>query len=113
MFIATRMPVPLGSHHPVGTPSTRGSGKDQAAADRVARQLDAIAHPELLEDVLAVTLDGLDADHELRGDLLRGVRLGDQLQHLELTRGEHVELRVVVEAALYEVADERRDRGRV
>src|SRR5215475_5214893 len=43
----------------VGAPR---SGSDQSAADRVARELDAIAHPELLEDVRAVTLDGLLGD---------------------------------------------------
>src|ERR1051326_920396 len=51
---------------------------DQAAADRVAGELDAVAHAELVEDVLPMPLDGLDADHELLGDLLRGVGLGDQ-----------------------------------
>ena len=65
---------------------------DQAAADRVAGQLDAVAHAELVEDVLPVALDGLDADHELLGDLLRRVRLGDQLQHLQLARRQDVEL---------------------
>src|SRR5437762_11848167 len=59
---------------------------DQAAADRVAGQLDSVAHPELVEDVLAVALHRLDADHELLGDLLRRVRLPDQLQHLQLAR---------------------------
>ena len=47
------------------------------------------------------------------GDLLRGVRLGDQLQHLELARREHVEVLVVGAAALDVVAHERGDRGRV
>src|SRR5690242_17080084 len=56
---------------------------DQPAADGVARQLDAIAHAELVEDVLPVSLHGLDADHQLLGDLLRRIGLGDQLQHLQ------------------------------
>src|SRR5687768_9509681 len=47
-------------------------GLDQPATNRVAGQLDAVAHAELVEDVLAVALDGLDADPELLGDLLRG-----------------------------------------
>src|SRR5262249_52987802 len=107
--IDASVPVPLGRHHPVSTPSNASQlWEDEAAADRVARQLDAIAHPELLEDVLAVPLDRLDADHELRCDLLRGVRLRDQLQHLELAGGEHVDLGVVVEPPLDVVADERR-----
>src|ERR1700746_3595195 len=55
------------------------SGLDEAAPDRVPGRLDPVAHPELLEDVRAVTLDGLPADHERRGDLLAGVPLRDQL----------------------------------
>src|SRR5262249_20560956 len=108
--IAPRVPVPGGRHHPVGTPSSGSLGEDEAAADRVARQLDAVAHAELLEDVLAVALDRLDADHELRGDLLRRVGLGDQLQHLKLARGEHIGLGVLWEAPLDVVANERCDR---
>ena len=42
-------------------------------------------------------------------DLLRGVGLGDQLEHLELARREDVELLVVAAAALDVVTDERRD----
>ena len=37
---------------------------DESAPDRVAGQLDAVAHAELFEDVRAVALDGLDADHQ-------------------------------------------------
>ena len=37
----------------------RGSRLDEPAADWVARQLDAVAHAELLEDVRAVALDRL------------------------------------------------------
>src|SRR5919201_866742 len=80
---------------------------DQAAADRVAGQLDAVAHPQLVEDVLTVSLHRLHADHELLGDLLRRVRLGDQLQHLELARRQDLE---VVVPALDDVLDEARDR---
>jgi hypothetical protein len=54
---------------------------DQSALDRIARELYAVAHAEFLEDVLAVAVDGLDADEERIGDLLRRVRLGDELQH--------------------------------
>ena len=39
-------------------------GLDQSAADRITRQLDTVAHAELVEDVLAVALDRLDADEE-------------------------------------------------
>src|SRR6187399_17960 len=52
------------------------SGLDQPASNRVARELHTVAHAELLEDVLAVAVDRLDADEELVGDLLRRVRLG-------------------------------------
>ena len=41
-------------------------GLDQAAADRVARQVDAVAQVELVQDVGAVALDGLDAENERR-----------------------------------------------
>src|SRR4051812_28130771 len=84
------------------------SGLDQAAADRVARQLDAVAHAELAEDVRPVALDGLRADHEDLGDLLRRVRLGDQLHHLELAGCQRLEVAVLV-LAREEVADQRRD----
>src|SRR6185437_11104651 len=69
-------------------PSTMSvaSRLDQSAPDRVAGELDAVAHAELVEDVLSVALDRLDADHELARDLLRGVRLRDQLQDLQLAR---------------------------
>src|SRR5581483_8021152 len=97
------------------TPS-KNSGRsrlDQAAADRVAGQLDAVAHPELVEDVLPVPLDRLHADHELLRDLLRRVGLRDQLQHLELARREHVEPLTFGSPAVDEVLHERRDGGRV
>src|SRR5436190_23436305 len=44
----------------------------QAAPDGVAGQIDAIAQPQLLEDVGAMALDGLLAEHQQRGNLLRG-----------------------------------------
>ena len=72
-----------GSHHP-------RSGLDEAAADRVARQLDAVAHPELGQHVLAVALDGLGADRQQLRDLLGRVRLGDQLDDLELARRQRI-----------------------
>src|SRR4051812_46541415 len=43
-------------------PRQARSRLDEAAADRVTRELDPVAHPELLEDVRAVALDGLLAD---------------------------------------------------
>jgi hypothetical protein len=44
-------------------------GLDEPAADRVACELDTVAHAEFVEDVLPVTLDGLDADEKSAGDL--------------------------------------------
>src|SRR5581483_11184325 len=63
---------------------------NQPVADRITRELDAVAHSQLLEDVGAVTLDRLETDHEHLGDLLVGVALGDELHHLLLTRTERV-----------------------
>ena len=51
-------------------PDGVASGLDQAAADRVAREFDAVAHAELVEDVLPMALDDLDADEERARDLL-------------------------------------------
>jgi len=45
-------------------------GLDQAAADCVACEVDAIAHAELAEDVGAVALNGFDAQDERRCDFL-------------------------------------------
>ena len=42
---------------------------DETASDRVAGQIDAVAHAELGEDVGAVALDGLLADDEQFRDL--------------------------------------------
>src|SRR6478736_2272293 len=52
---------------------------DKAATDGVASQLDSVSHAELLQNVLSVVADRLDADDELLGDLFRRVGLGDQL----------------------------------
>ena len=79
--------------HAAATPSRSSSTViklHQPAPDRVAREIDAIAHPELLEDVAAVVLDGLLADHELPGRSLRSCALGDELDDLDLARGERV-----------------------
>jgi hypothetical protein len=47
-----------------------GLGLDQAAADCVSGEVDAVAHAESLQDVGAVSFDGFDAEHEQLGDLL-------------------------------------------
>ena len=85
-----------------------------AAPDRVPGQLDAISHPQLLEDVRAVALDRLLADHQDLGDLLARVALGDQLDHLLLTRGERILRRRLTVARPREIiSDDRRDRRRI
>ena len=43
---------------------------------------------QLGQDVLAVPLDGPPADVQEVGDLLARVRLGDELDHLLLARGQ-------------------------
>src|ERR1700685_4636249 len=57
---------------------------DQPPADRVANELDAVAHPELAQHVRAVGLDRLLGQMQDLRDLRIGVRLGDQLHDLLL-----------------------------
>jgi len=45
-------------------------GLDQAAADRVACEVDAVAHAELAEDLGSMGFDRFDAENERRCDLL-------------------------------------------
>src|SRR5436853_1311380 len=77
---------------------------DQAAADRVADELDPVAHPELAHRVGAVILDRLLGEVEDLGDLLGRVRLGDKLDDLLLARGQ---LLFAAGAALEHVLDQR------
>src|SRR5712691_1604529 len=60
------------------------SGVDEARTDRVARQLDAVAHPEFLDDVRAVAVHRLLADDQRLGDRLARVALGHELEDLRL-----------------------------
>src|SRR4051794_16237807 len=76
---------------------------DEPAADRVPRELDAVVHAELLEDVRPVPCDRLLADVQLVGDLVVGVRLGDELDDLELPRGERVGPRRLAAAGALEM----------
>src|SRR3954470_2623429 len=77
--------------------------RDQSPADGVARQVDAVAHPELLEDVRSMAVDGLAADEEHAGDLIARVPLGDELDHLELTWRERIQGgRVAVEVLTHQ-----------
>src|ERR1044071_6516228 len=80
--------IPMPPAWPTPPPRSMGggthSGLHEPVADRPAGELDAVAHAELGEDVLAVAVDGPWADVEDPADLLAGVRLGDQLRHLLL-----------------------------
>src|SRR4051812_25061829 len=87
---------------------------DEAAPDRVAHELHAIAHAELGEDVGAVALDRLLRQHEIGGDLTRRAGLRDQLDDLDLARGERVVgWRLPAAGALDEVAHQRPHGARV
>src|SRR5688572_26333108 len=57
---------------------------DQVVIERVADELRAGRHAELLLDVRTVRLDGPDAQEQLLGDLAVRVAERDQPQHLEL-----------------------------
>src|SRR6185437_8432043 len=61
-------------------------GLDKSVANRVARELHAVAHFQLLQNIRAVSLDRLLADPQELGYLLSRVTLGDQLDDLELAR---------------------------
>src|SRR4051794_6499123 len=65
---------------------TTSLGLDEALADRVADELDAVAHPELAQDVRAVRLHRLLRQVQRLRDRLVRVRLGDQLEDLLLAR---------------------------
>ena len=86
----------------------------QPAPNRVPRQLDPVVHPELVEDVRAVAVDGLLADHERVGDLPGAVALGDQLDDLLLARRERVLAdRLLVASLTQVVADQVGHRARI
>ena len=76
-------------------------------------ELGGSSHPCLAHRRGPVAFDGLDADHELLGDLFRGVGLSDELQYLQLTGGEDVELLLFRTAAVDVVLDQGRYCGGV
>lgn len=55
-------------------------------SDREPSQLHPVSQTELVEDVGAVTLDRLEADHKSIRDLPRREPLSNQLHDLELPR---------------------------
>src|SRR5581483_4135461 len=73
----------------------RGCGTelaDDLLANGEANDLGRIVQVELFHDVLAVRLDGVDADrHETRNRAV-GLPLGDQPEHLLLALGQEVEI---------------------
>ena len=94
----------------VDAPGARAAAVDpatvrRAPADRVAHELDAVAHPELAQDVGPVRLDRLLGQVEDLGDLGVGVCLGDQLDHLLLARCQWD--RRALGAVVHPLSDER------
>src|SRR5918997_2228110 len=67
------------------------SGLDQPAPDRVAHELDAVAHLELAHEVRAMGLDRLLRQMQRLADLLVRVRLGDELEHLALAQRQRLD----------------------
>src|SRR5208282_5977697 len=61
---------------------------DDARADGVAGESGGVVDVELLHEMLAMLLDGLDADAEFRRGFLVGLALSDQLQHFHLARSQ-------------------------
>src|SRR5438552_9510766 len=71
--------------------SQYGSVNDPHAQREVC-DLRRVVEVELLHGVLAVALDGVEAHREEIGDLLVGLALGDELEHLALAIGELLEV---------------------
>jgi prepilin-type N-terminal cleavage/methylation domain-containing protein len=61
---------------------------DDARADGVAGESGRVMNVEFLHDMLAMLLDGFDADVKFRGGFLVGLALGNELKHFHLARGE-------------------------
>src|SRR5829696_731526 len=78
----------VGSTPTTGTSAARAA--HQAVLQRERRRSGARTDTELDEDVAHVTMDGAFAEQELGGDHVIGPALGDELQHLDLPRGEAV-----------------------
>src|SRR5215218_2951859 len=64
------------------------AGLEQPLAERVLHQLGAVMQVQLVHHPLAVGVHRLRAEHQPVGDLLGGVPLGGELQHLALPLGE-------------------------
>src|SRR5436309_632695 len=73
----------------VGRLNTRDSGRSQlnnTLACGMPHQARNIVNVELVHHLLAVLLDGFDAESQFPSDLLIGKSLGDQLKHLGFAR---------------------------
>src|SRR5687767_5171665 len=66
--------------HPACSPCAFLSALDEPGSERIAGEFGAVAHLQLLQDVRAVPLDGLDADHQQRG-----ISLDDRPSAISLT----------------------------
>lgn len=76
------------------------SGFDEPVSDRVAGQLDTVVQAELLEDVRAVALDRVLADHQRLCDLTVGVALRDELDDFGLPWRQRVACLLAVARAI-------------
>src|SRR4051794_31076037 len=70
---------------------SRGARFDESGLVGVDDGLCSVAEVEFGVDACDVGLDGRVADDELRGDLGVGVAAGDELEYLELARGEFLQ----------------------
>src|SRR5207249_6752236 len=81
----------VGKGPEIGEEDYLGIGVDEPHLDGVAYQPRHAMNAEALHQLGAVRLDGLQRHLEAAGDLLVGMPLGDELQHLALARGEYFE----------------------
>src|SRR5512138_1485331 len=61
---------------------------DDAGANGVAGESGGVVDVQLLHEMFAMLLDGLDADAEFGRSLLVGLAFGDQLEHFHLARSQ-------------------------
>src|SRR5580692_8481755 len=80
-----------------GAPLNNGqlhAALNDAGADGIAGEPGGVMDVELLHEMFAMLLDGLDADAEFDRRFLVGLAFGDELQHFHLARGQLGNLRV-------------------
>ena len=82
---------------------------DQPGTDRIAGQGKSVAQAQLGQRIRTMPVDRLGADAKGRGDLTSRITLGDQLEHLFLTRREDgVWQRIALPRAVQVVANQAR-----